>query len=202
MRVESALADVGQSLKKHQVKPVAVPSVTPQLPRGSVNTARADVMGRSNNGEISGGLRRMMVALAQRSPLNKRQLGVRSGLSSTSGTFGTYLGRARSNGWIGGEGDSLSLTPAGAEVLGSFEPLPEGMDLLGYWLKQLGAGGAARMLQVLAEKYPHPLTKEQLGELAQISHTSGTFGTYLGKLRTLELVEGRGELRASREFFE
>jgi hypothetical protein len=144
----------------------------------------------------------MMVALAQRSPLNKRQLGVRSGLSSTSGTFGTYLGRARSNGWIGGEGDSLSLTPAGAEVLGSFEPLPEGMDLLGYWLKQLGAGGAARMLQVLAEKYPHPLTKEQLGELAQISHTSGTFGTYLGKLRTLELVEGRGELRASREFFE
>jgi len=154
------------------------------------------------NGEISGGMRRMMVALAQRSPLSKRQLGVRAGLSSTSGTFGTYLGRLRSAGYVDGEGDNLALTDAGRSALGNYDPLPEGRDLLAYWLDQLGSGGAGRMLQVLAENYPTPVSKEVLGNLANISHTSGTFGTYLGKLRTLELIEGRGELLASREFFE
>jgi len=154
------------------------------------------------NGDISGGLRRMMVALAQRSPLNKRQLGVRAGLSSTSGTFGTYLGRLRASGYVDGDGDVLVLTESGRAALGNYSPLPEGRDLLNYWLSNLGQGGAGRMLSVLAEAYPQPLSKEELGARANISHTSGTFGTYLGKLRTLELVEGRSELTASREFFE
>lgn len=34
-----------------------------------------------------------------------------------------------------------------------------------------------------------------------ISSRSGTFATYLGRLRALELVTGRGELRASEELF-
>lgn len=144
----------------------------------------------------------MMVALAQRGSLNKRQLGVRAGLSSTSGTFGTYLGRLRANGYVEGEGDSLAITDAGRSALGEYQPLPEGRALLDYWLGELGTSGAARMLSVLAENYPTPMTKEALGTLASISHSSGTFGTYLGKLRTLELIEGRGEITASREFFE
>jgi hypothetical protein len=41
-----------------------------------------------------------------------------------------------------------------------------------------------------------------LGERADISSRSGTFSTYLSKLRGLELVEGRGELRASAELFD
>ena len=49
--------------------------------------------------------------------------------------------------------------------------------------------------------YPESLTKEELGARANISHSSGTFGTYLGKLRTLELVEGKSELKASEELF-
>mgnify|MGYP007071097353 CR=1 FL=1 len=36
-------------------------------------------------GEISGGLKRMMIALAQRPELTKKQIGVRAGLSSSSG---------------------------------------------------------------------------------------------------------------------
>lgn len=151
---------------------------------------------------ISGGLRRMLVALAQRSPLTKRQLGVRAGLSSTSGTFGTYLARLRTNGWIDGSGDNLSITDDGAKSLGAYDPLPEGQELLRYWLSDLGQSGAARMLEVLAEVYPRALSKEELGERAEISSSSGTFGTYLAKLRTLELAEGRGEIRASKEFFE
>ena len=76
------------------------------------------------------------------------------------------------------------------------------LAVLEYWLKELGESVAGRMLRNLAAVYPDAMTKEQLGQAAEISSTSGTFGTYLGKLRTLELVEGRSELRAAKEFFE
>lgn len=152
--------------------------------------------------EVSGGLRRMLIALAQRPGLSKRQLGLRAGLSSKSGTFGTYLGKGRSEGWIGGSGESLEITQDGINALGQFDALPEGRELLDYWLGELGQSGAGRMLEVLAEVYPKAMTKEELGNAAEMSHLSGTFGTYLGRLRSLELVEGRGEIRASREFFE
>lgn len=150
----------------------------------------------------TGGIRRMMIALAQRSGLSAKQLGVRAGLSSTSGTFGTYLGRLRSEGWMEGSRDSMSLTAAGVSALGDFEPLPTGEALLNYWLNELG-GGARRMLESLAQAFPKAMTRHELGQAADISALSGTFGTYLGKLRTLELVETveGGQLRASSELF-
>jgi hypothetical protein len=148
---------------------------------------------------VSGGMRRMMVALAQRPGLSARQLGVRAGLSSSSGTFGTYLAKLRSNGWAEGGRDSMALTQAGIEALGAYEPLPTGRDLLNYWLHELGTGGASRMLTALADAYPRALDKQDLGAMAGISHTSGTFGTYLSKLRTLELVEGRSEIKLNPE---
>lgn len=197
--VVNALQKVGHHPARaaipHTVQKHSMPAKVP--PRAIAHRSEP-----AGNGDISGGLRRMMVALAQRGSLSKRQLGVRAGLSSTSGTFGTYLGRLRANGYVEGDGDSLAITDAGRAALGDYQPLPEGRALLDYWLGELGTSGAARMLSVLAENYPTPLTKEVLGSLANISHSSGTFGTYLGKLRTLELIEGRGEIIASKEFFE
>lgn len=156
----------------------------------------------SGNGVVSGGLRRMMIALAQRPQgMSAKALGVRAGLSSSSGTFGTYLGKGRAEGWIEGGRDVVRITTGGVAALGEYVPLPEGPELLAYWLGELGQSGAARMLRALAEAYPKGLTKEEVAEAANISASSGTFGTYLGKLRTLELVTGKGELAASEELF-
>jgi hypothetical protein len=177
--------------QKTLLRPLNTPAADPPISRNG-----------SSNGALRGGMRRMMIALAQRPGLNKKQLGVRAGLSSRSGTFGTYLGCLRSNNWVEGSGEGLALSAGGLEAVGRYEPLPEGEALLNYWLNVLGESGAGRMLRTLAGAYPDALTKEQLGSAAQISHVSGTFGTYLGKLRTLELIEGRGELRAAKEFFE
>ncbi len=150
-----------------------------------------------------GGLRRMIIALAQRPQgMSARQLGVRAGLSSSSGTFSTYLGKGRSNGWIDGPRERMTITDGGLAALGDFDPLPSGPALLAYWIAELG-GGAARMLEALAQVYPESMTAERLSECAALSSNSGTFSTYLGKLRTLELVEGsRDALRASAELFE
>jgi hypothetical protein len=160
-----------------------------------------DGSAQEKNGTITGGLRRMMIALAQRSPLDKRKLAVRAGMSRNSGTFGTYLAKMRTSGWVT-EGEPMSITQEGMKALGDFEPLPTGRDLQNYWLKELSGGGIERMLQALIKCYPDSLTKEELGQIANISHTSGTFGTYLSKLRSLELVKGERELMASEELFE
>jgi hypothetical protein len=157
----------------------------------------------SNNAVGNSGLRRMLIALAQRPQgMSDKQLGVRAQLSSKSGTFTTYLGNGRSAGWIEGDKHHLRITDTGLEALGDYEPLPEGEALLNYWLGHLGNSGASRMLAALAEAYPNALTKDELGERAGLSAASGTFTTYLGNLRTLELIEGKGEIRASEELFD
>ena len=156
----------------------------------------------SKDGEVpTGGLRRMLIALAQRPKgLTNAQIGVRAGLSSKSGTFATYMGRARTQGWIADNGTTRTITDAGLDALGSFDPLPEGSELAAYWIAELG-GGASRMLQALVEAYPQSLTNAEIGDCAGISSASGTFATYMGKLRSLELVTGRGQVQASAELF-
>lgn len=147
----------------------------------------------------SGGMQRIMIVLAQRPGVNAKQLGVRAQLSSSSGTFGTYMGTLRKNGWIEGDRNGFRLTPAGVAALGQYTPLPEGEALFDYWRNHLG-GGKARILDALRERYPNLVTREEIGQSANIAPTSGTFGTYMGELRTLELIErGTGGFRMSPE---
>jgi hypothetical protein len=149
------------------------------------------------------GLRRILIALAQRPQgLTKRQIGIRACLSSKSGTFDTYVSRANQSGWITKNGNLVVITDAGLQSLGDFDPLPAGRELLEYWLREFGDSGAARILRAIAEAYPNSLTKAEIGDATGLSSASGTFDTYLSRLRTLELIEGRGELRASEELFD
>lgn len=167
------------------------------IPARSVASAAAPASSAVGNG----GVRRMLIAIAQRAGINQRQIGIRAGLSSKSGSFSTYVGRLRSNGWVSENGDGFSITEAGLAALGDYEPLPEGPELLQHWLNQFGNNGAGRLLRVIAEAYPNSMTQTEAGVKANISSTSGSFSTYLGRLRALELVEGRGDLRASDELF-
>ena len=149
----------------------------------------------------NGGLRRMLVALAQRPQgLTDRQLGIRAGISSRSGSYRNYRAKARGQGWITGSG-VLKITEGGVAAVGTYEPLPGGAGLAAYWLGELGNSGAARMLSALLEVYPAALSDEALGERAGISHLSGSFRNYRAKLRSLELITGRGELLAAEELF-
>ncbi len=143
----------------------------------------------------------MLIALAQRPGLSARQLGVRAGLSSTSGSFNTYLSTGRSNGWLAGGRDRMEATEEGIAAIGSYDPLPEGKALLEYWLRELGQGGTGRILKSLSDIHPNLMTKQELGEATGLSDKSGSFNTYLSKLRTLELIEGSNLVKASDEFF-
>lgn len=52
--------------------------------------------------------------------------------------------------------------------------------------------GSMRMLRALAERHPTPLTKKQLGTLALLKTTGGTFANYLSKLCVSGHVERDG----------
>ena len=53
-----------------------------------------------------------------------------------------------------------------------------------------------RILTPLLEAYPQGLSHERTAAAAGYSHSSGTWATYLSRLRSLELIAGRGELKA------
>lgn len=61
--------------------------------------------------------------------------------------------------------------------------------------------GKRRILIALAQ-FPAGLSQQRLAMLAQLIRGSGTWTKYLGKLRSLKLVTGRGELRAAEELFQ
>lgn len=149
---------------------------------------------------ISAGLRRVMIALAQRPGLNNRQLGIRSGISINSSTFRAHLAALRKNEWLRDDGDHRFLTDAGIEALGSYQPLPEGRDLLDHWLREL-TSGAAGILRALADAGPNGLTYESMAHSGDTLSTSSTFRSHLAKLRALELIKdiSRGMCKISEE---
>jgi uncharacterized protein len=202
-KIKSMLA--GNFFDDTQVAVQHVGPSDPRIPRLTlpVKFEQRTTRAVSSSSELgNSGLRRIMIALAQYPQgRSARQVGILAGLSSKSGSFNTYLSKGRSSGWIEGERGLLRITDAGLDMLGDFDPLPQGEALLNYWLNELGDSGAARILRVLADRYPKAVSKEEVGRAADLSHTSGSFNTYLSRLRTLELAEGRGDLRASDTLF-
>jgi uncharacterized protein len=132
----------------------------------------------------------------------KQQVSILSGYSIKSSGFTNALGRLRRFELITPAGvDPLRITQVGIDQVGDVAPLPTGPDLLHHWLGHLGKSERA-ILTVLYEAYPEGITKEEISERSGYSVTSSGFTNALGKLRTLQLAEGYGEVRASEAFFE
>ena len=100
-----------------------------------------------------------------------------------------------------GDRDRLIITDAGIAELGSWEPLQTGSALVDYWRGRLGKVERL-ILETLGQAYPDALTKEEVAIKAGYEANGGGFNNALGRLRTLELVEGRGEIKASDNLFD
>jgi uncharacterized protein len=129
------------------------------------------------------------------------QVALITGYAHNGGGFRNYLGALRSKGWIAGDSSRLTITDEGLAALGDFEPLPCGRDLINHWLRNLGKCERA-ILQALTEAYPREMSVEDLAQATGYEAGGGGFRNALGRLRTLELISGRGTLRASDVFFE
>ena len=218
-QLAAGLASTGQSLatlkglleetERGWLAPPAADTTTPELSlnhRPERTTKPANDRGASAESfagarKLAAGERRILTALAQYPQgRSKVQVAVLTGYAATGGGFNNYLGALRSQELIEGDGDRLMITGAGLRILGSWEPLPSGPDLVDYWRARLGK--AERLiLETLTEVYPAGLNKEEVATRAGYEANGGGFNNALGRLRTLELVEGRGALKASDNLF-
>lgn len=158
------------------------------------------------SGAVTSGAMRMLKAAAMFHPnsITKTRMAALARLSYTSGSFGTYLSSLKRDGLITGEGNQFAITQTGLQQAGDVEPLPTDPKLLiELWCDVIGnSSGAARMLRVLGKTYPEDISKEDLGREVEMSHTSGSFGTYLSTLKRNGLiVVQNGWVKASEELF-
>ena len=203
-RLDHLRAKFTKALEPRHTGGVAQTTVKPPSPvKKSTNTQPAP----SGNGSLklgNSGMRRILAVLVQSGEhMTARKIALMAGLSAKSGSFANYLSLLRKSGYVDGGRDGMSATPEGAVALGDYEPMPTGRALIEWWQPKLGDGsGMRRIFDALIEAYPNPMGRADLAQAAGMSSNSGSFANYLSKLRTLELIQGSGELKASDVFFE
>ncbi len=199
--IETDVAALGRVLSDVEARVSSAPRPSfsprrqaPQRRQSSrpVATSPVDVEGI----ELKRGARVMLRRAAELHPLRVTwaQLAALANMKSTSGTFGSYKSALRTQGLLAEDGGLVEITEVGLAAAGvpaDHEPLTPD-ELQEMWRSKLKAG-ARRMFDVVLDAYPQPVSKEELGEQAEISPTSGTFGSYLSTLRTNGLVEVDGQ---------
>ncbi|MCA8951838.1 MAG: ATP-binding protein [Planctomycetes bacterium] len=109
-----------------------------------------------------------------------------------SGTFRNALSNLRTSGLIEGENaGTMLLTVAGERATPDVEQLPTGDDLFAYWHSHASIGKCERAILDALLASPQGLTGQDCAVAAGYEW-SGTFRNGLSKLRTIGLIEGRG----------
>lgn len=180
----------------------AAPRVAPAQAADVRSTHAKRTAPPKGDASLSGGERKLLTALAQYEP-NARtvtQVAVLTGYANGGSTLRNILGAMRSRGFVVGGREALTITGVGLNALGEYKPMPAGDALLQHWYAQLDRAQRA-VLEVVAAAHPGAVTKEQIAEATGYELDGSTMRNALGRLRTLELISGRGELTASESLF-
>lgn len=148
--------------------------------------------------------RKILQVLAQFDSRSTKQLAIQSGYAMGGGGFRGAISKLRTLGLITGNGNSLEITAEGRAAIGDVDPLPTGPALVGYWMQQFNRLAEREVLRVLVDAYPTSLAPETIASRTEPPYepNGGGFRGAVSKLRTLGLIEGRGELRATDDLFE
>ena len=122
------------------------------------------------------------------------QVGFIAKYSHKSSTWDRYLSSLRSAGIIEPKGP-LKLTEAGVREARDPSEVPSAERLRENVLERID-GPQAKILRPIFAAYPDGLTHEAAAEAAGYSPGSSTWDRYLSGLRSLDLIERKGELRA------
>jgi hypothetical protein len=169
---------------KSTIVPVDLPP-PPAPPRRSSPAARDVARGNMSAGEY-----RCLVAIAQHAPasVTREQLTALTGYKRS--TRDLYLQGLTRRAYVARAGEGVTATPAGVAALPpDFEPLPTGKALLSHWLRELPEG-EARVLELLAKFYPHPVHRDRVGD--SLGYRRSTRDLYLQKLERRRLAEKTG----------
>lgn len=160
----------------------------------------ASHLSSNGTGSLPKAERLILTALAQY-PQGRSitQVAILTGYSSSGGGYRNSVSSLRTKGYVEGS-DRLKITSDGLEALGPYDDLPVGAKLVEHWVARLGKAERATLLAATAS-YPKAVPVESLASMAGYEASGGGWRNALSKLRTLELVEGRSEIRASDDLF-
>lgn len=125
--------------------------------------------------------------------LTEKQWALMAGLKQSGGTWGTYKGALKAAQLVELKDSLWRATAAGVEAAGQSPvavPTP-GPDLARFWGERIP--GVRRMVDALVEVWPAFTTREDLADAIGNAVSGGTFGTYLGRLRSNGLLEESGK---------
>ncbi len=134
-----------------------------------------------------------VLALVAPKAVSTTYLAIMTGYSVKSSSMANALGALRSQGLAEGPGSAIAITEKGVTLYPATEKLPEGEALLVWWKNKLDKA-SREILQVFYDAGPRPagggITKEDVAERSGYSATSSSVANALGKLRSLELIDG------------
>ena len=169
-----------------------------RAPVAARTTSKASGLGDAS---LASGERKILTVLAQYPEGRTRvQIALLTGYAHSGGSFGNYLSALRTRGQIHGRED-MKITQTGLDALGAWDPLPTGAALREHWMGQLGKAEKLA-LEALVSAWPNTMTREDVAAAAGYEASGGSFGNALSRLRTLELIEGRTEMKASDTLFD
>lgn len=142
----------------------------------------------------------ILQVLAQYPSANASQVAIFSRYSIKSSSFSNALSELRTLGLIEGDREYLQITSNGVIAAGPVDPLPRGEKLQAYWLEKLEKAERA-ILHAVASKPPRSYSKQEISDITGYSIKSSSFSNALSKLRILQLISGRDQIKASEELF-
>lgn len=179
--------------KSSRTIPVTVGS-TAALRREPTASRPARAAPFSPNGELDPGRQKILDTIAMlkvRGVIPSRdsvarwhRVSNRNGLHPTGGTYGQNLAALRAEGYL----ENCELTDKGSaaarEIESGFDAACATVD-----------AGQERILRVLQEHPSKSFTRDTLAEALDLHPTGGTYGQNLARLRTMQLIPDRGEIR-------
>lgn len=147
----------------------------------------------------------MTVLIQQKRALSMKQLGMMAVYAPSSGGFKNAISKLRKRGWLEGRGNVAATSKGTTEFAAEFGPvqrLPSGEKLFEFWLQHRRVDKCGRaVLTALKENGGGPFSLAELAQMTQPPYaaSSGGFKNTMSKLRTLGLIEGRGEVALAPE---
>lgn len=198
--VEDLLGGLRDVVADRAPKPAAPPSPPLRVVSAPPRATRVQAAG---TGDLTGPERKVLSALAQY-PQGRTvtQLAILTGYAKDGGAFRNPLSALRSKGYVVDVSKAfVRATQEGLDALGDFDPLPTGSALRELWYGRL-SGPERKILQAIVARHPAAVPVAEVAAATYYAVDGGAFRNPLSRLRTLELVSGRGEVRASDDLFD
>lgn len=146
--------------------------------------------------DLKAGEIRMLEVLGRGYPLHftRAQMASLAKMKVTGGTFGTYYGNLKRNGYLEEIAGNIKIGAKGLQLLGipASQPAKTPAEKVAMWRSVMRAG-EARIFDTILSQRRRGISRDTLAELVGMSPSGGTFGTYLGTLRRNKLIETDGD---------